>query len=166
MAPLLHAVQGDITAEQVDAVVNAANRHLRGGGGVDGAIHRAAGAERLQAACRAIGECPPGRAVVTDGFDLPARFIIHTVGPVWHGGTEGEPATLASCYRNALAVADEVGARSVAFPAISTGIYGYPLGQAAGIAVTTARAADTDVTLIRFVAFDGTTLARYLELLG
>jgi O-acetyl-ADP-ribose deacetylase (regulator of RNase III) len=166
MAPLLHAVQGDITAEQVDAVVNAANRHLRGGGGVDGAIHRAAGAERLQAACRAIGECPPGRAVVTDGFDLPARFIIHTVGPVWHGGTEGEPATLASCYRNALAVADEVGARSVAFPAISTGIYGYPLGQAADIAVTTARAADTDVTLIRFVAFDGTTLARYLELLG
>jgi O-acetyl-ADP-ribose deacetylase (regulator of RNase III) len=166
MAPLLHAVQGDITAEQVDAVVNAANRHLRGGGGVDGAIHRAAGAERLQAACRAIGECPPGRAVATDGFDLPARFIIHTVGPVWHGGTEGEPATLASCYRNALAVADEVGARSVAFPAISTGIYGYPLGQAADIAVTTARAADTDVTLIRFVAFDGTTLARYLELLG
>ena len=166
MAPLLQAVQGDITAERVDAVVNAANRRLLGGSGVDGAIHRAAGAERLQAACRAIGECPPGHAVVTDGFDLPARFIIHTVGPVWHGGAAGEPATLADCYRNALAVADEVGARSVAFPAISTGVYGYPLGQAAEVAVTTARAADTDVTLIRFVAFDGATLARYLELLG
>ena len=134
VAPLLQAVQGDITAERVDAVVNAANRRLRGGGGVDGAIHRAAGAERLQAACRAIGECPPGRAVVTDGFDLPARFIIHTVGPVWHGGTQGEPETLAACYRNALAVADQVGARSVAFPAISTGVYGYPLGQAAEVA--------------------------------
>ena len=166
MAPLLEAVQGDITTELVDAVVNAANRRLLGGGGVDGAIHRAAGAERLQAACRAIGECPPGLAVVTDGFDLPARFIIHTVGPVWHGGTAGEPETLAACYRNALAVADDVGARSVAFPAISTGVYGYPSGQAAEVAVTTIRAADTDVTLIRFVAFDGTTLARYRELLG
>lgn len=166
MAPLLQAVQGDITAERVDAVVNAANRQLRGGGGVDGAIHRAAGAERLHAACRSIGECPPGQAVVTDGFDLPARYIIHTVGPVWHGGTAGEPETLASCYRNALAIADSVGAQSVAFPAISTGVYGYPLGQAAEVAVTTARAADTDVTLIRFVAFDGATLTRYLELLG
>ena len=166
MAPLLEAVQSDITTERVDAVVNAANRGLLGGGGVDGAIHRAAGAERLQAACRAIGECPPGQAVVTDGFDLPARFIIHTVGPVWHGGTAGEPETLAACYRNVLAVADDVGARSVAFPAISTGIYGYPSGQAAEVAVTTIRAADTDVTLIRFVAFDGTTLARYRELLG
>jgi O-acetyl-ADP-ribose deacetylase len=166
VAPLLQAVRGDITAEQVDAVVNAANRGLRGGSGVDGAIHRAAGAERLQAACRVIGECPPGHAVVTDGFGLRVRFIIHTVGPVWHGGTAGEPETLAACYRNALAVADEVGVRSVAFPAISTGVYGYPSGQAAEIAVTTARAADTDVTLIRFVAFDGATLTRYLELLG
>ncbi|HEX4433312.1 MAG TPA: O-acetyl-ADP-ribose deacetylase [Acidimicrobiales bacterium] len=165
MAPLLQAVRGDITAERVDAVVNAANRHLAGGGGVDGAIHRAAGAERLQAACRAIGECPPGHAVVTDGFALPARFIIHTVGPVWHGGTAGEPALLASCYRNALAVADEVGARSVAFPAIATGVYGYPLEQAAAIAVTTARAADTEVARIRFVAFDEETLARYVALL-
>jgi O-acetyl-ADP-ribose deacetylase len=166
VAPLLQAVQGDITAERVDAVVNAANRGLRGGAGVDGAIHRAAGAERLQAACRAIGECPPGDAVVTDGFGLRARFIIHTVGPVWRGGTAGEPETLAACYRNALAAADEIGARSVAFPAISTGVYGYPSGQAAEIAVTTARAADTDVTLVRFVAFDGATLTRYLELLG
>jgi O-acetyl-ADP-ribose deacetylase len=166
VAPLLEAVQGDITTERVDAVVNAANRRLLGGGGVDGAIHRAAGAERLQAACRAIGECPPGQAVVTEGFDLPARFIIHTVGPVWQGGAAAEPETLAACYRNALAVADEVGARSVAFPAISTGVYGYPSGQAAEVAVTTIRAADTDVTLIRFVAFDGLTLARYRELLG
>jgi O-acetyl-ADP-ribose deacetylase (regulator of RNase III) len=166
VAPLLQAAQGDITAERVDAVVNAANRSLRGGGGVDGAIHRAAGAERLHAACRSIGECPPGHAVVTDGFDLPARFIIHTVGPVWSDGTAGEPETLAACYNNALRVADEIGARSVAFPAISTGVYGYPLGLAAEVAVTTARAADTDVTLIRFIAFDGTTLARYVELLG
>jgi len=166
VAPLLQAAQGDITAERVDAVVNAANRGLRGGGGVDGAIHRAAGAERLHAACRAIGECPPGHAVVTDGFDLPARFIIHTVGPVWRDGTAGEPETLAACYRNALRVADEVGARTVAFPAISTGVYGYPLGLAAEVAVTTARAADTDATLVRFIAFDGATLARYVELLG
>jgi O-acetyl-ADP-ribose deacetylase (regulator of RNase III) len=166
MAPLLQAAQGDITVERIDAVVNAANRGLAGGGGVDGAIHRAAGAERLQAACRAIGECPPGQAVVTDGFDLPARFIIHTVGPVWRGGTTGEPETLAACYLNVLALADEVGAHSIAFPAISTGVYGYPLGLAAEVAVTTARAADTDVSLIRFIAIDGATLARYLELLG
>jgi O-acetyl-ADP-ribose deacetylase len=166
VAPLLQAAQGDITAERVDAVVNAANRGLSGGGGVDGAIHRAAGAERLRAACRAIGGCLPGHAVVTDGFDLAARFIIHTVGPVWRDGTAGEPETLAACYRNALRVADEVGARTVAFPAISTGVYGYPLGLAAEVAVTTARAADTDVTLVRFIAFDGATLARYVELLG
>ncbi len=161
MPARLEAARGDITAERVDAVVNAANQHLRGGGGVDGAIHRAAGADRLQAACRAIGTCPPGHAVVTDGFDLPARFIIHTVGPVWHGGTAGEPETLAACYRSALAVADEVGARSVAFPAISTGVFGYPLEQAAEVAVTTVRAADTDVTLVRFVAFDAATLGHY-----
>jgi O-acetyl-ADP-ribose deacetylase len=164
--PLLQAAQGDITAERVDAVVNAANAGLRGGGGVDGAIHRAAGADRLQAACRAIGGCLPGQAVVTDGFDLAASFIIHTVGPVWRGGTTGEPETLAACYRNSLRVADEVGALSVAFPAISTGVYGYPAGLAAEVALTTARAADTDVTLIRFVAFDAGTLARYVELLA
>jgi O-acetyl-ADP-ribose deacetylase len=104
--------------------------------------------------------------VVTDAFDLPARFIIHTVGPVWQGGSAGEPEILASCYRNTLARADEVGARSVAFPAISTGVYGYPPGEAAEIAVTTARAAETDVARIRFIAFDDATLARYVELLG
>ena len=155
MPPRLEAVRGDITAERVDAVVNAANRRLAGGGGVDGAIHRAAGAERLHAACRAIGECPPGEAVVTDGFDLAARFIIHTVGPVWRGGRAGEPDILASCYRTSLAVADRVGARTVAFPAISTGAYGFPPDQAADLAVATVGAADTDVTLVRFVAFDG-----------
>ena len=165
MAPRFEAAQGDITAERVDAIVNAANRSLRGGGGVDGAIHRAAGADRLQAACRSIGECPPGQAVVTEGFDLPARFIIHTVGPVWHGGTAGEPEILASCYRNALAVADAVGAASVAFPAISTGIFGYPQSLAAEVAVTTVRAADTDVVLVRFVAFDRATLEHYIGLL-
>ncbi len=165
MAPRLEAAQGDITAERVDAVVNAANRFLRGGGGVDGAIHRAAGADRLQAACRSIGECPPGHAVVTEGFDLPARFIIHTVGPVWRGGTAGEADVLASCYRNALAVADEVGAASVAFPAISTGIFGYPPGLAAEVAVTTVRTANTGVSLVRFVAFDRATLEHYTELL-
>src|ERR1700728_2542392 len=134
MAPLLQAVQGDITAEQVDAVVNAATRSLAGGGGVDGAIHRAAGAERLRAACRAIGECPPGQAVVTDGFDLPARFIIHTVGPVWRGGTSGEPETLASCYCAALTLGHALRARSIAFPASSSGVYGYPPELAAALA--------------------------------
>lgn len=166
MAPRLEAARGDITAERVDAVVNAANRHLRGGGGVDGAIHRAAGADRLQAACRALGECPPGQAVVTDGFALPARFIIHTVGPVWRGGREGEADVLASCYRNALAVADEIGALSVAFPAISTGIYGYPPDEAAAVAVTTVGAAATAVSLVRFIAFDAATHELYMSLLA
>lgn len=166
MTPLLEAARGDITTERVDAVVNAANAALRGGGGVDGAIHRAAGAAELQEACRVHGHCPPGQAVVTDGFALPARFVIHTVGPVWRGGAEGEPETLAACYRNALAAADEIGARSVAFPCISTGAYGYPAGLAAEVAVTTARVADTDVELIRFVVFDDATLALYAALLG
>ena len=166
MSPRLEAVCGDITAERVDAVVNAANRHLRGGGGVDGAIHRAAGADRLQAACRAIGECPPGQAVLTDGFALAARYIIHTVGPVWRGGHEGEAEILASCYRNALAVADEIGARSIAFPAISTGVYGYPPDEAAVVAVTTVGAADTTVSLVRFIAFDETTHNLYTALLS
>jgi O-acetyl-ADP-ribose deacetylase (regulator of RNase III) len=166
VSPRLEADVGDITTEQVDAIVNAANRQLRGGGGVDGAIHRAAGADRLHAACRAIGECPPGQAVVTEGFALAARFIIHTVGPVWRGGSEGEPDTLAACYRNSLAVADEVGARSVAFPAISTGVYGYPQEEAAAIAVTTVGAADTEVLVVRFIAFDEATLGHYRRLLA
>lgn len=166
MPPRLEAASGDITAEQVDAIVNAANRQLRGGGGVDGAIHRAAGADRLEAACRVIGECPPGQAVVTEGFDLHARFIIHTVGPVWRGGNEDEPEILAACYRNSLGVADRIGARSVAFPAISTGVYGYPPEKAAAIAVTTVGEADTDVELVRFIAFDEETFGHYRKLLG
>jgi O-acetyl-ADP-ribose deacetylase (regulator of RNase III) len=166
VTPRFETAGGDITTEQVDAIVNAANRQLAGGGGVDGAIHRAAGADRLHAACRALGECPAGQAVVTEGFDLPARFIIHTVGPVWRGGSAGEPETLASCYRNSLAVADQVGARSVAFPAISTGVYGYPPEEAAVVAVTTVGAADTDVLLVRFIAFDEATLGHYRKLLA
>jgi O-acetyl-ADP-ribose deacetylase (regulator of RNase III) len=166
VAPRLEAAHGDITAERVDAVVNAANSGLRGGGGVDGAIHRAAGYERLQSACRSIGGCPPGEAVVTPGFDLHARYIIHTVGPVWRGGGEGEPETLAACYRCSLAVADDVGATTVAFPAISTGVYGYPPDLAAAVAVTTVGAADTDVSLVRFVAFDAVTFDIYRSLLG
>jgi O-acetyl-ADP-ribose deacetylase len=132
---------------------------------VDGAIHRAAGAAQLHAACAALGRCPAGEAKATPGFALPARWIIHTVGPVWAGGTSGEPDILASCYRRALAVADELGARSVAFPAISTGVYGYPPDLAAEVAVTTVRGADTGVELIRLVAFDNATQERYVHLL-
>ena len=165
MSTRIEAVRDDITRQTVDAVVNAANSGLRGGGGVDGAIHRAAGAERLQAACRAIGACPPGHAVVTDAFDLPARFIIHTVGPVWRGGAAGEPEILASCYRSVLAVADDVGARSLAFPAIATGVYGYPPSEAAQVAVSSVRSAHTDVSLVRIVAFDEATLELYRALL-
>jgi O-acetyl-ADP-ribose deacetylase (regulator of RNase III) len=157
----------DITTEQVDAIVNAANRSLLGGGGVDGAIHRAAGPELL-AACRLLGGCEPGDAKATPGFRLPARWVIHTVGPVWRGGGEGEAELLASCYRRSLEVADEVGARSVAFPAISTGVYRYPPDEAATIAVDTLRAAaaHTRVELVRLVAFNQATLDLYEERLA
>jgi O-acetyl-ADP-ribose deacetylase len=160
VAAALEAVQGDITRETVDAIVNAANSGLTRGGGVCGAIFAAAGPE-LDAACADLGGCPTGDAEATPGFRLPARWIIHAVGPVWHGGDAGEPDQLASAYRCSLAVADELGARSVAFPAISTGIYGYPLDAATQIAVGTCREADTNVDLIRFVAFDDGTLAAY-----
>jgi O-acetyl-ADP-ribose deacetylase len=156
----LEAVWGDITTEAVDAVVNAANTSLLGGGGVDGAIHRAAGPELLEA-CRALGGCPTGDAKATPGYRLPARWVIHTVGPVWRGGSSGEPALLASCYRRSLEVADELGARSVAFPAISTGVYGYPADGAATVAVETIRSTPTNVELVRLVAFNEPTLRLY-----
>jgi O-acetyl-ADP-ribose deacetylase (regulator of RNase III) len=135
----IDVVRGDITALDVDAIVNAANSGLRGGGGVDGAIHRAAGPELLQA-CRAIGGCPTGEVRVTPGFRLKAMHVIHAVGPIWNGGNSTEPALLASAYRAALLAAEELGARDVAFPAISTGVYGYPLDAATTIAVETVAA--------------------------
>ncbi|RLA34437.1 MAG: O-acetyl-ADP-ribose deacetylase [Gammaproteobacteria bacterium] len=136
---MLEVVTGDITHLAVDAIVNAANSSLLGGGGVDGAIHRAAGPELL-AACRELGGCPTGEARITPGFNLPARWVIHTVGPVWHGGNAGEDAQLASCYRRALDLARENGVRSIAFPAISTGVYGFPKQRAAAIAIDVLRA--------------------------
>src|SRR5688572_11977036 len=164
MVPRLEVVQRDITLETTDAIVNAANSSLLGGGGVDGAIHRAAGPE-LVAACRLLGGCPTGEAKTTPGFLLPARWVIHTVGPVWRGGTHGEPALLASCYRCCLREADSVGARSVAFPAISTGVYGYPKASAATIAVETLRDTQTSVESAILVAFDRENEALYGSLL-
>jgi O-acetyl-ADP-ribose deacetylase (regulator of RNase III) len=156
----LEAVKGDITTEAVDAIVNAANTSLLGGGGVDGAIHRAAGPELLEA-CRPLGGCPTGDAKATPGFRLPARWVIHTVGPVWRGGGAGEAELLASCYRRCLEVADALGARRLAFPAISTGVYGYPSEQAATIAVDTLRSTPTSVELVRLVAFNEETRRLY-----
>ncbi len=146
---MLTFMQGDITTSAVDAIVNAANERLSDGAGVNGAIHRAAGQD-LPAACRAVAPCPTGQARITPGFDLPARFIIHTVGPVWHGGGLGEADLLASAYRSSLALAAEHGLRTVAFPAISCGIFGYPVEQAARIAVDAVRGADQDVTFVLF----------------
>jgi O-acetyl-ADP-ribose deacetylase len=162
--PSIEAVQGDITSEQVDAIVNAANSSLRGGGGVDGAIHRAAG-PRLAEAGAAIAPCETGDAKATPAFDLepPVRHVIHTVGPVWHGGGRGEPRLLESCYRRCLEVADRLGVKSIAFPAISTGVYGYPMDLAADVAVNTLRSTPTSVDLIRLVAFNDETYRLYLD---
>lgn len=158
--PQLEAVSGDITAERVDAIVNPASANLLGGGGVDAAIHRAAGPE-LRAYCRSLGGCELGRAKISPGFRLAAPWVIHTVGPQWRGGTYGEPVLLESCYRESLARADEAGAESVAFPAIATGAHGYPPDAAAEIAVNTVRSTPTKVREIRFVCFDAPTLKAY-----
>ncbi|MDQ3571033.1 MAG: O-acetyl-ADP-ribose deacetylase [Actinomycetota bacterium] len=161
----IEATLGDITQQTVDAVVNAANQSLLGGGGVDGAIHRAAGPELL-AECRTLGGCPTGEVKVTAGYRLPARWVIHAVGPRWRGGDHGEEALLASCYRRSLQVADELGARSLAFPGISTGIYGYPKDEAATVAVETIRSAPTSVEVVRLVAFDEHMLSLFEDRLA
>ena len=137
----IEVITADIITLEIDAIVNAANQSLKGGGGVDGAIHRAAGKAKLQEACRAIGGCPTGEARITDGFDLAARHIIHAVGPRWKDGTKGEDDLLASAYRHSFALAGDHGIRSIAFPAISTGIYGFPKDRAANIAVSECLAA-------------------------
>lgn len=166
MAELI-ALQGDITKQQADAIVNAANTSLLGGGGVDGAIHRAAGPELL-AACRKLHGCPTGDAKATPGFQLPAKWVFHAVGPVWHGGDHGEDKLLAKCYTRCLELAREHEVRSIAFPAISTGVYSFPPDRAAGIAVATVLkyVEASGVQVVQFVCFSQATLNIYNKLLA
>ena len=164
----IEAIKGDITEQPLDAIVNAANTTLLGGGGVDGAIHRTAGPELLEE-CRRIGGCPTGEARITRGYRLPAKYVIHTVGPVWGGGKGREPELLRNCYVNSLRLANEQGIESVAFPSISTGAYRYPIAQAAKIAVETVReelSNTTSVDLVRFVCFSAGDFAVYEKLLA
>ena len=163
MNPRIEIIQGDITKQSVDAIVNAANTSLLGGGGVDGAIHRAAGPELL-AECRTLHGCRTGEAKITKGYRLPAKFVIHTPGPVWHGGGQNEDALLASCYRSCLTLAAEHGLKTVDFPSISTGVYRFPLDRAAGIAIGTIAAflrEHPEIERVRMVCFDAKTRGFY-----